>query len=164
MREPARVLVTNTTPLIALTAATGNLEVLRYLYERVVVPMEVAEEVRAGGKQSFGLDVFETATWLDVQDAAVTLQPFLENSIDRGEAAVIQTAMNLKIPLVCIDEVVGRRIARLCALEVTGSIGVLLKAKRLGFSISIADAIQRMRAQGIWLADTVIQFALAQDN
>ncbi len=32
-----RCLVTNTTPLIALTAATGGLEVLRFLYERVIV-------------------------------------------------------------------------------------------------------------------------------
>jgi len=36
MREPAgRTLVTNTTPLIALTAATGGLDVLRFLFERV---------------------------------------------------------------------------------------------------------------------------------
>jgi len=49
-REPARILVTNTTPLIALTAATGSLDILQFLYQRVVVPMEVADEVRAGGK------------------------------------------------------------------------------------------------------------------
>ena len=45
MPEPGgRSLVTNTTPLIALTAATGDLAVLRFLFERVVVPLEVAEE------------------------------------------------------------------------------------------------------------------------
>jgi len=49
-----RVLVTNTTPLIALTAATGGLEILRHLYARVVVPLEVAQEVRVGGAQAFG--------------------------------------------------------------------------------------------------------------
>lgn len=162
MHEPLGVLVTNTTPLIALTAATGGLDVLKFLYQRVVVPMEVAKEVRAGGKQSFGLDVFEKALWLDIQSVAVVLPPFLNNSLDSGEAAVIQTAMNMGIPLVCIDEVVGRRIARLCELNVTGSIGVLLKAKRLGFAVTIPDALARMRAHGIWLSDQVVQFALAQ--
>lgn len=45
MPEPGgRSLVTNTTPLIALTAATGDLAVLRFLFERVVVPLAVAEE------------------------------------------------------------------------------------------------------------------------
>ena len=60
--DQTKVVVTNTTPLIALTAATGNLDVLRSLYARVVVPFEVAAEIRAGGKDAFGLDVFEQAS------------------------------------------------------------------------------------------------------
>lgn len=164
MREPQPVLVTNTTPLIALVAATGNLDILKFLYARVVVPLEVAEEVRVGGKQSFGLDVFNGAKWLDIQATEVTLQPFLSNSLDRGEASVIQTAMNLGVPLACIDEAAGRRVARLCGLEVTGSVGILLKARRLGFDVSIAQALQRMQAQGIWLSDQVVKFALAQPD
>ena len=40
MPEPGeRTLVTNTTPLITLTAATGGQDVLRFLYARVVVPL-----------------------------------------------------------------------------------------------------------------------------
>lgn len=162
MREPKPVLVTNTTPLISLVAATGNLDILKFLYARVVVPLEVAEEVRVGGKQSFGLDVFNGTQWLDIQAAKVTLQPFLSNSLDKGEASVIQTAMNLGLPLACIDETAGRRVARLCGLDVTGSVGILLKARRLGFAVSIPQALQRMQAQGIWLSDQVVQFALAQ--
>jgi predicted nucleic acid-binding protein len=50
MPDQGMVIVTNTTPLIALAAATGNLDVLRTIYTRVVVPYEVAEEIRAGGK------------------------------------------------------------------------------------------------------------------
>lgn len=54
-----RSLVTNTTPLIALTAATGGLDVLRFLFERVVVPLEVAQErrfvIQAGMKELEGM-------------------------------------------------------------------------------------------------------------
>ena len=67
---------------------------LQFLYSRVVVPLEVAREVRMGGKQSFGLDVFNDADWLDVQTNEVELPPFLRNSLDRGEASVVQTALN----------------------------------------------------------------------
>lgn len=164
MRKAKPVLVTNTTPLIALAAATGSLDILQFLYSRVVVPLEVAQEVRVGGKQSFGLDVFNGSQWLDIQVAEVGLQPFLRNSLDPGEASVIQTAMNLGLPLVCIDETSGRRVARLCALDVTGSVGILLKARRLGFEVSIPLALQRMKAQGIWLSSQVVQFALAQGD
>ena len=162
MPERNQVLVSNTTPLISLVAATGSLEVLRFLYRRVVVPYEVAEEVRAGGRHAFGVDAFQGADWLDVQPASVALLPFLQNSLDRGEASVIQTAMNLGLPLVCIDETAGRRIARLCDSTLTGSIGVLLKAQRLGYPLSMPEAIERMRCQGIWLSDSVVRFALSQ--
>ena len=164
MPEVSRWLVTNTTPLIALTAATGNLDVLKFLYGRVLVPLEVAQAVQAGGRNAFGVDVFAQATWLDIQTREVVLQPFLENSLDRGEASVIQTAMNLNAPLVCIDEAAGRRIARLCGLTLTGSIGVLLKAKSLGYPVSMNDAIARMRSHGIWLSESVVKFALAQGH
>ncbi len=162
MPERNQVLVSNTTPLISLVAATGSLEVLRFLYRRVVIPYEVAEEVRAGGRHAFGVDAFQGADWLDIQPAPVALLPFLQNSLDRGEASVIQTAMNLGLPLVCIDETAGRRIARLCDLTLTGSIGVLLKAQRLGYPLSMPEAIERMRRQGIWLSDSVARFALSQ--
>ncbi len=161
MLDHAKVVVTNTTPLIALTAATGHLEVLRALYSRVVVPYEVAEEIKAGGRESFGLDVFEQASWLEISPAPVVLSPYLQNTLDRGEASVIQTAQQLGITLVCIDETIGRRVARLSNLSVTGSIGVLLKAKATGFPISLPEAINRMRERGIWLSQTVIDFALA---
>ena len=160
MPERPPVLVTNTTPLIALAAATGSLDVLRFLYRQVVVPYEVAQEVRAGGRHAFGVDAFQQATWLDIQSAPVVLQPFLHNTLDRGEASVIQTALNRGLSLVCIDEAAGRRVARLCDLTLTGSVGILLKAKRQGYDVSIAEALQRMRAQGIWLSDRVVQFAL----
>ena len=133
---PARCLVSNTTPLIALTAATGGLDVLRHLYQRVVVPLEI-------------------------QPAPVALQPFLYNSLDKGEAAVIQTALNLQLPLVCIDEAVGRRIARLCDLQLTGSVGILIKAKNTGYAVDMQQALDRMRQHGIWLSDRVVQFALS---
>lgn len=163
MPEPGgRSLVTNTTPLIALTAATGGLDVLRFLFERVVVPLEVAQELRVGGPKAFGVDVFSAAAqWLEVQTQPVALQPFLHNSLDKGEAAVIQTALNMQLPLVCIDETVGRRIARLCNLRLTGSVGILLKARNQGFAVDIPQALDRMRRHGIWLSDQVVQFALS---
>lgn len=164
MPDQNRVVVTNTTPLIALTAATGSLDILRTIYTRVIVPYEVAEEIKAGGKQAFGLDVFEQATWLEISHSPVALPPYLQNALDRGEASVIQTALQLGVKLACIDETVGRRVARLSNLSVTGSIGILIKAKSMGYPISMPEAINRMRERGIWLSQNVIRFALDHSN
>jgi predicted nucleic acid-binding protein len=46
--EPRR-LVTNTTPLITLSIACGHLDILRQLFDEVIVPQEVAAEITAGG-------------------------------------------------------------------------------------------------------------------
>lgn len=153
-------IVTNTTPLIAISAALGSLDVLRFLYDRVVVPLEVQTEIRAAGSQALGVKEMDDANWLDYQSVNIAISPYLANTLDRGEASVIQTALNAQIELVCIDEAVGRRVARLSGLTLTGSIGVLLKARKLGYNLSMEDAVKRMRQHGIWLSEEVIRFAL----
>lgn len=157
-----KAIVTNTTPLIALTAATGSLDVLRVLYSRVIVPLEVQAELRAAGAHAVGVHALNEATWLEYQTSEVVTSSYLANTLDRGEAATIQTALNLNISLVCIDEAVGRRVARLSGLTLTGSIGVLLKAKQLGYDVSMPQAVARMREHGIWLSAEVVRFALQE--
>ncbi len=78
------------------------------------------------------------------------------------KASVIQLALNKNISTVCIDEAVGRRIARLSGLSVTGSIGILLRAKREGYPLSIKTAIQKMLNHDIRLSQTVIDFPLKE--
>lgn len=72
--------------------------------------------------------------------------------MDRGEAAVIAVAAAEGVDTVCIDETLGRRMARLHGLSVTGSLGILLQAKEGGLGVRLRPAIARRRNQGIWLA------------
>lgn len=164
MPDTRRAIVTNTTPLIALAVGTGNLEILRSLYSRVVVPLEVADELHGAGIEAAGVSAFEQADWLERLDKVSAITPYLGNTLDRGEASVIQTALDLDISLVCIDESAGRRVARLSGLTITGSIGVMIKARQKGYPVSIHLAIDRMREHGIWLSDEVVRFALAHQN
>lgn len=52
------------------------------------------------------------------------------------------------------------RIARLNGLSLTGSIGILLRAKQSGYPLQMQPAIQRMQNRGIRLSSKVIDFAL----
>ncbi|MDB9524423.1 DUF3368 domain-containing protein [Oscillatoria sp. CS-180] len=63
-----------------------------------------------------------------------------------------------------ISLVAGRRIARLCGLSLTGSIGVLLKDKQQNPSFSLKSAIDNMLNHRIRLSKTVIDFALKQSG
>jgi predicted nucleic acid-binding protein len=162
MPEPK--LVIDTGPILALTAATGDLQVLQSLYEQVLVPWEVSQEILAGGPDSFGVKEFAEAEWLRKMRSPTEIPVLLRNSLDAGEASVIQLAINENVPTVCIDESVGRRIARLSGLSVTGSLGVLLRAQREGLQVSIPEAIARMREKGIWLSESVARFAVEQSG
>jgi len=157
-------IVINTGPLLGLVAATGSLLVLRHMFSRVVVPHEVAEELRIEGPGRFGVDAFLTAHWLEKRTIPKRLAPFLVRGLHAGEASVGQTALDEGIATVCIDESVGRRVARLCGLQVTGSIGVLVRARREGHPIEMTQAIQRMRAHGIWIAPSLETSVLRQSG
>lgn len=154
-------IVINTSPLITLVAALGNLRVLQ-IYRHVWVPLEVSQEIVEGGAAKFALAEFEAAHWLHKRAQPVNIAPHLLNALDKGEASVIQLALDEDIQTVVIDEAAGRRIARLNGLTVTGSIGILLRAKSEGHPFSMEEAIDRMKARGIWLSDRVITFALTQ--
>ena len=134
MPERKRIVI-NTSPLISLVAALGDLTVLRSLYTEVLVPFEVCQEITAGGKDGFAVAEFEAANWLKKKETSLSISSFLLNSLDLGEAAVIQLALDENIKTVCIDEAVGRRIARLNGLSLTGSIGILLRAKQSGYPL-----------------------------
>lgn len=155
-------IVINTGPIIALVAALGELKVLSSFYRKVLVPLEVIAEIRAGGPKGFAVGEFEDATWLVKWTNPLNISPILTNSLDMGEASVIQLALNEKVSTVCIDEPRGRSMARLSGLSITGSIGILLRAKKQGYPITIQNSIKRMTERGIWLSEKVINFALTQ--
>lgn len=149
-----REVVINTGPLPALAAA-GHLEALRTVFGRVIVPVEVCREIVAGGRTQFARAEFAAAAWHEQRAAPTALTPYLRAALDPGEAAVIALALSEKVPVVGIDEAMGRRCARLNGLAVTGSLGVLIQAKRQGVPVSVRASIARMRQHGIWLSRTV---------
>jgi len=157
-------IVINTGPLLALIAGVGSLSLLNMLYKRVLVPFEVCQEIEAGGVAGFGVGEFRKSHFIEKRSNPLNISQFLRNTLDIGEASVIQLALDENIETVCIDEAVGRRIARLNGLKLTGSIGILIRAKQDGFDFSMREAVNRMQSQGIYLSQRVVDFALKQGN
>jgi predicted nucleic acid-binding protein len=155
-------IVINTGPIIALVAATGSLEWISRLYTRVWIPQEVQAEIAAGGPGAPELEALHHAgDAIRIQPASATLPQVLIRELDVGEASVIHTALEGKIGTVAIDEKAGRRIARLHGLKVTGSIGILVKARQQGQVASLEECLRQMRKKGIWISDGLIRQALA---
>ena len=149
----------NTGPLIAL-AACGGLDLLRKIHRHVLVPADVIEEFERGGPAV--APVTGLPSWLDVRVLRAPIAPILIAHLDRGEAAAIALALEAQVDLVAIDERRGRLVAREMGLTVTGTLGVLLRAKRLGLIDAIGPRVTAMRQKGIWLGDMLVRRVLTE--
>jgi predicted nucleic acid-binding protein len=84
--------------------------------------------------------------------------------LDRGEAEVIALAQELGADLLIIDERLGRRHADRLGFAVTGTLGVLLRAKEQGFIAEVRPLIEELRRQGIHLAEPLVKRTLELAN
>lgn len=155
MPEVPRRVVVDTTPIIAL-ALIGKLGLLQHLYGEVVVPAAVYDEVLAGGASGAGRAEFQEAVWLRVISLQDARRADLLADLGRGEAEVIALAQEIDADLVVIDERLARRHARRLGLTLTGTLGVLLKAKERGLIPRITPLVEQFRQGGIHLSDAVI--------
>ncbi|MGJ3246845.1 MAG: DUF3368 domain-containing protein [Elainellaceae cyanobacterium] len=124
------IIISNTSPISNLLRI-GQLPLLKQLYERVIIPESVYEEIRA--LETFGIDT----SWLPHTDWIViqtvynqALAKELKDQLDPGEADAIALAIELKADRLLIDERLGRQVAQQHGLRVTGLLGVLVAAKQ----------------------------------
>jgi uncharacterized protein len=123
------------------------------------VPEVVLEEFLRGSQTRPG-DARLRPDWLQVLALSTVPSTTLVKQLDRGETAVMTLAFEQLISLIVIDERRGRILARALGLQVTGSIGILLRAKREGLLSAIRPCIDTMHENGIWLSQRLRAAAL----
>jgi predicted nucleic acid-binding protein len=76
--------------------------------------------------------------------------------LDRGEAEAIVLASEMEADLLLLDEKLARFHAKHIGIPVSGTVGVLLKAKHAGYITALKPLLYELRSQGIWLSDDFI--------
>ena len=138
-------IVINTGPIITF-ARIDVLDRVGGLPYEFICPTEVRAELDEG--ESAGYPRL-APPWLKTKQLKGTLSPIILTNLDRGEAAVIQLALEQGIERVCIDEWKGRRVALGAGLKVTGVLGLLAKAKKLGIIQTMGPYVERAIQEGI---------------
>lgn len=155
--------VINTGPIIALVASGQPVEILVSLYRKIIIPRAVWNELSAGGSSCQELvALHRLGDKLEVPPQEILVTDHRALTLDPGEAAVIQTALHTGVTRVIIDEKLGRKIAVDCGLKVTGSLGVLVRAKQLGLIRHVAPALQSMHQRGVRISPLLRRLALEQ--
>ena len=125
---------------------TGDIELLPKLFERVLVPQVVRDELaNAEAPQAVRDWIARAPSWLDLRPAHPGADDVAVAKLDEGERAAIAVALAVKAELVLMDDREGVGIARGRGLAVTGTLGVLDLAARRGL-IDLAAAFERLKA------------------
>ena len=151
-------IVVNTSPIIAL-GQMNVFEAIQKLQFQYICPKEVEEEISTGYKLGFPIHM---PSFFEILSLNSPLSTLIIATLDRGEAAVIQLAIEQNIKRVCIDDLKGRRAASSVGLEVIGSLGLIGKAKNLGIIKEIRPLIERAKTAGIFYNSKLIETFLKQ--
>jgi predicted nucleic acid-binding protein len=122
-----------------------------------ICPQEVVDEIAAG--VAVGHPDLRPE-WLTVLELSKPVDPVARATLDLGEAAVIQLALEQQVARVCLDDRKGRRAARAVKLEVTGSLGLLVRAKTLGIIPALRPHLERMLQQGAYYDEELVRRVL----
>ncbi|WP_461864555.1 DUF3368 domain-containing protein [Thermococcus sp.] len=147
------LVVSNSTPLIHL-AKIGRLELLGEFFGEVLIPEAVYRECVVEGGESEDARMVKNGEWIKVEKITdERLKRSLMIKLDEGESEAIVLALEKKADLILIDDYDGREVARALGLKVTGTIGILLKAKFSGRITSLKDELEKLKSTGFWLSE-----------
>lgn len=145
-------------PLIAL-AKIERFHLLRQLFDKVVVPQAVWNEVVVSGEGRPASDQAVAAQeqgWLVrrfVEDALAV--DILRSTLGAGESQAIVLAQQLAADWLLLDDDLARSEAANLGVRVKGTVGVLLAADAADLLEDIQVDLDRLRARGVWLSDRV---------
>lgn len=147
------IVISNTSPITNL-AAVGQIDLLRQLYEKVIIPQAVYDELTSGSGEQPGSVEVQTLGWVEtrsVTDRALVVA--LQMELDDGEAEAVALAKELAADLLLLDERRGRATAARLDLRCIGLLGALIEAKQKGYVSAIkpvlADLIEKA---GFWIS------------
>lgn len=158
-QTPLPPVITNNTPLSALFGI-GQLPILHALYGTVLIPSAVQSEflaIHAKQRQR----ALANAVWLQAIQLTNPLLADAFAELDRGEAEVLALALERPPRLVIIDERRARAYAKRLKLPLTGTVGVLIQAKRQGHIPALQPLLTQLIANGFHLHSKLVKQALA---
>jgi predicted nucleic acid-binding protein len=145
---------------------TGDIVLLPELFERVLAPQTVHDELAHHEAPAMVRAwIAQAPVWLDVQPdrAAGASDDRTVPTLDRGDRAVIALARAVRADLVLIDDRDGVTVARQQGLAITGTLGVLDLAARHGL-VDLAAAFERLKATSFYYRQGLLDALLAQHS
>lgn len=148
-----RTIISDTSCFIILTKI-GALELLHHVYGQVATTPDIAAE--------YGEPLPDWVDVIVVKDK--TRQQLLEMQLDKGESSAIALALETPDCTIILDDYKARKIAQRLGLNLTGTIGVIIKAKLRGMIPSVKPLLDKIKQTNFRLSPELELLALKAAN
>jgi predicted nucleic acid-binding protein len=139
--------VSDTSPLQYLHQL-DLLYVLPALGGRIIVPPSVEREISIGRSLGFELPDLAGLDWVEIRSPESRPALPLINDLGPGETETLMLALESPEALALLDDLLARRVAEILKIRFTGTLGLLLDAKRTGLVPTVRPLLARLQALG----------------
>lgn len=148
-----KLIIADTSCFIILSKI-DELELLQNIYVQIVTTSDIAIE--------FG-EVLPD--WVIIKNVSnKNYQDILELQLDKGESSAIALAMEIENCTIILDDYKARKVAQKLNISITGTIGVIVKAKQLGIIKSVQPILEKIRNSNFRLSKELENQALSLSN
>jgi predicted nucleic acid-binding protein len=148
-----RIVISDTSTLI-LFQKIDAFDLLEKVYGELITTPEIAEE--------FGEKLPD---WVKIQSVCDTkYQKFLETQVDYGEASAIALAAEFENVTLLLDDLKARKLATKLSFKVTGTLGVIHKAKQMSIIPKVKPLINKLLTTDFRIADNITEEILKLNN
>jgi predicted nucleic acid-binding protein len=156
------VVVADTSPINYLVLI-GSVDILALIYQQVLVPQAVFEELSAADAPvEVRAWLARKPLWLEVSSQ----EPTPDKSLDylgRGERDAIALAQSAKADRLIVDDGDARREATRRGVPIIGLLGVLLEASRRGL-LDLSETVEKLRHTTFYVSEELILRLLELDR
>ncbi len=138
------IVVADTGPIL-YPVLIGHAEILPALFEKVIIPSTVRDELACGEAPEVARNWIQTPpVWLELHSLPAGPFDHALEKLDAGEKAALALAAALGADLLLLDDREGVRLARAMGFRVVGTLRVLQLAARRGL-LDLADSFERIK-------------------
>ncbi|HEY9342245.1 MAG TPA: DUF3368 domain-containing protein [Hanamia sp.] len=146
-----KIIISDTSCFIVLSNI-GELDILHKVYSKIITTIDIASEYGEA-----------LPHWVEIQNASDKYrQQLLEMQIDKGEASAIALALESPGCTLILDDYKARKIAENLGIDITGTIGVIVKAKLKRIIPSIKPFLEKIRTTDFRLSPDIEILALKE--
>ena len=159
--------ICNASPIIGLVSI-GKLDLLWELFDEVLIPEAVYQEVTAGKQTqdiALILDAVNNGHINVINIHGKDMANLLYGKLHKGELeTIIGAKEDSSINFAIIDEKAARAFAATMLVDTLGLLGILIHAKATGLIDTVRPYIDKLISNGYWVSDELYNQVLSKAN